>query len=220
MSNIVTVGYMTEGSTDKRFLETIIMKTVEEMAFHCEGQIDVYDPIFIGSPKNQDFIAQVINAAKTAYNSGIFILCVHVDSDHISDKNVMDRKITPAIDALNEFTDGICKVVVPIVPVTMSEAWILADKELFKAEIGTSLSDESLKINKNPETVANPKALIEEALRIAQEDLPRRRDKLTIGELYQPIGQKISIEKLNNLSSFQKFKKSLEEAFKALNYKN
>ncbi|MFI5140639.1 MAG: hypothetical protein ACHQIM_22670, partial [Sphingobacteriales bacterium] len=156
--------------------------------------------------------------AKEAFNTGIFILCVHADADQIDDSHVFNYKIIPAIKSIQKNPDGICKIIVPIVPITMSESWMLADKELFKSEIGTTLSDETLNINRPPELMANPKALIENALRIAQESLPGRRFKLTIGELYQPIGQKISIEKLNSLNSFKKFKAAIEVAFKELNY--
>ena len=218
MSNIITVGYITEGSTDKRFLETIIKKTVEEIAFNCEGQIDVYDPVYLNPSKEDSFISGAINAARKAFNNGIFILCIHVDSDSSKDINAFENKINPSIIAIKEIADKICKVIVPIVPITMSESWMLADKELFKNELGTTLSDENLNINRHPETIADPKALIENALRIAQEHLPKRRFKVTIGELYQPIGQKVSIEKLNNLNSFKKFKTAVESAFKELNY--
>ncbi len=218
MSNIVTVGYITEGSTDRRFLETIIKNTVEDIAFNCEGQIDVYDPIFLNVPKSANFIDKVTYAAQAAFENGIFILCIHVDADDTDDINVRKYKITPAINAINETPEGKCGIIAPIVPITMSESWMLADKDLFKNEINTSLSEEELEINRHPESIADPKMVIENALRIAQEHLPKRRLQLTIGELYQPIGQKIKIEKLENLESFKKFKSAIESAFRELNY--
>ena len=61
---------------------------------------------------------------------------------------------------------------------------------------------------------------IENALSIAQAHLPKRRKKILIEDLYQPIGQKVAIEKLETLSSFNKFKISVEEALRKLNYLN
>jgi hypothetical protein len=218
MSNIITVGYITEGSTDKRFLETIIKKTVEDIAFNCEGQIDVYDPVFL-DPSNEDsFISSVVSAARKAFQNGIFILCVHTDSDNARDINAFENKITPSIVAVKEVADRICKIIVPIVPITMSESWMLADKNLFKNELGTTLSDQDLNISRHPESIADPKSVIENALRIAQQNLPKRRFRLTISELYQPIGQKIDMQSLETLSSFRKFKLSVENAFRELNY--
>jgi hypothetical protein len=218
MSNIVTVGYITEGSTDRRFLETIIKKTIDEIAFQCDGEINVYDPIFLEIPKTQNFIEKALSAAKLAFTNGVFILCVHTDADDFGNSTVMTHKINPAIAAIQNVTQEICKNIVPIIPITMSEAWMLADKELFKNEIGTILSDEELNINKHPEKISNPKTIIEEALRISQSNLPKRRFKLTIGDIYQPLGQKLTIEKLNHLDSFKNFRLSVENAFKALNY--
>ncbi|MCO6491039.1 MAG: hypothetical protein J5I98_21660 [Phaeodactylibacter sp.] len=48
MSNIVTIGFVTEGTTDVRFLENIIKRAFEEIAFDCSGEIEVYDPINLG----------------------------------------------------------------------------------------------------------------------------------------------------------------------------
>jgi hypothetical protein len=217
VSNIITVGYIVEGPTDKRFLEAIIKKTVEEIAFDCDGQIDVYDPVFL-EVKKDNFISLALAAAHAAFNNGIFILCIHTDSDHHNDNVALENKIGPALKAIEACEEPLCKIVVPIIPITMSESWMLADKELFKNEIGTTLSNETLNLNRDPESIADPKGLIEEILRIAQEHLPQRRFKLTIGELYQPMGQKLKIQKLNRLTSFQKFKSNLENAFKELNY--
>ena len=101
----------------------------------------------------------------------------------------------------------------------MLEAWTLADKELLKKEIGTTKSDNDLGINRYPEGIGDPKQTIKEAIRIAREDLTKRRRKdLTINELYLPIGQKIEIEKLDILPSFIKFKDSIRASFRTLNY--
>jgi len=101
----------------------------------------------------------------------------------------------------------------------MTEAWMLSDKELLKAEIGTSKSDAELGIQKSPEVYPDPKQVIEMAIRIARQDLTRRyRRKLTIAELYSLMGQKIALNKLKNLSSYQKFKEAVRDAFNSLNY--
>ena len=114
--------------------------------------------------------------------------------------------------------DDYCKILTPVIPVRMMEAWMLADKELLKSEIGTTKSDNDLKINRDPETIADPKAVIEEAIRIAQSDLPKRRQRLTISDLYAIIGDKISINKLLSLDSYQKFQDEVRATYRTLNY--
>ena len=102
----------------------------------------------------------------------------------------------------------------------MTEAWMLADKELLKEEIGTTMSNTDLGINRSPESIADPKETIKNALDIAQSHLSGRRSRINIGDLYQPIGQKITMEHLEKLESFNKFKLSVENALKKLKYLN
>ena len=80
----------------------------------------------------------------------------------------------------------------------MIESWMLADKELLKKEIGTVKTDFDLGISKRPEEYKNPKKIIEDAIRIAGLDITKRRRKdLLVRDLYSIIGQKISLNKLN-----------------------
>jgi hypothetical protein len=218
MSNIVTIGYSTEGTTDQRFLETIIKRTIEDVASECQGEIYVFDPIYYKFPKPGNFVKGILSLASEAHENGIFILCVHADADDFNVNNVMNFKIKPAFEEVNKIQDNVCKNIVPIIPVTMSEAWMLADVELLKNEIGTDLSDKELDFHRHPETIANPKAVIENAIRITQEQFSKKRYKITIGEIYQSIGQQLDIDKLNTLKSYQLFKTEVIKAFKALNY--
>ena len=57
-------------------------------------------------------------------------------------------------------------------------------------------------------------------IRISKEDLTKRkRNKgLYISDLYQIIGQKIDLSELEKLSSYNKFKQSLIEKLKELNF--
>jgi len=221
VSNILTIAYTTEGSTDQRFLKSIIAKVFEEVAFGCQDSIDVFDPVFIRLPKKADFIRDLVEVSVEAYKIGSNVLCVQVDADGKSDQQVTQFKLNPAFTAIERQHDNVsCKNLVAIIPIQMTEAWMLADKDLLKFEIGTDLSDTDLGISRPPELIADPKRNIENALSIAQAHLPKRRNKILIEDLYQPIGQKVAIEKLLMLSSFNKFKLSVEEALRKLNYLN
>jgi len=137
-----------------------------------------------------------------------------------TDAKVFNDRINPAFNAVKNLPgEYVCKNLVATVPVQMTEAWILSDKVLLKAEIGTGNSYVELGIHKSPEVYADPKQTIEAAIRIARLDLTRRRrHKLTIAELYLPIGQKVSLNKLENLPSYQKFKEAVRIAFQELGY--
>lgn len=221
MSNILTIAYTTEGSTDQRFLKSIISKVFEDAAFGCQGTIDIFDPIFIKFPKKADFVRDLMEVSAEAHSIGINVLCVHVDADDKSDEQVKQFKLNPAFTAIEKQQKNVsCKNLVAIIPIHMTEACMLADKDLLKDEIGTDMSNTDLGISRPPEMIADPKKNIENALSIAQAHLPKRRKKILIEDLYQPIGQKVAIEKLETLSSFNKFKISVEEALRKLNYLN
>lgn len=221
MSNILTIGYYTEGQTDERFLHNIIRKTFEALVLNCNSLIDVYEPMPLKLEKKTNFVSDAILAGRQAFKRGINVLCFHIDSDSDSPQAVLDNKINPAYEAIEAIEDlFICKNIVAVIPVYMTEAWMLADKQLLKEEIGTNMSDEDLGLTRHPENIANPKATIEKVLEIAQQNLPKRRSRLTIGELYQTIGQSIPLEKLETLNSYREFKSSAVEALKKLNYLN
>jgi hypothetical protein len=219
MSNILIVGYTTEGNTDVRFLESVIRRTFEEIAFGCEGLIDIHSVIHIPTQKRK-YHEEIRIAAQKAFEIGVMTLCLHTDADDSSDWNAFESRINPALSGVVNERNNICKVLVPLVPIYMTEAWILADVDLLISEIGTGKTVTELGLNKDPESVADPKGLIEDAIRIAFADTTRRQRKriIKIDELYQLIGQKINLTKMHKLSSYIKFRKAVENAYISLNF--
>lgn len=219
MSKQVIIGFTIEGRTDIRFLASVIQRTFENVAFECSGQVEVL-PVQYIEKQNGNFIEVVKNYARQAEKMGVMVLCVHADADAATDADTFHHKIDPAFTAVNhEHGEDVCKNLVAIVPVQMTEAWMLSDKDLLKAEIGTNKNDVELGIHKVPEAYSDPKGVIKTAIRIARQDLTRRhRRELTIGELYSLIGQKIALNTLETLPSYKKFNKAVRGAFKELNY--
>lgn len=219
MTKQLIVGFCTEGTTDNRFLESIIQRTFEDVAFDCTGQIDIL-PVQLLDKEIGPFIDLVESYARKAVELGVMVLCIHTDADAATDEHCFTNKINPAFENIASLEDdNICKKLVPIVPIQMTESWMLAEKELLKKEIGTSKTDAELSINRNPENINNPKQVIENAIRIVVSGLTkRRRNQLKIGQLYLPIGQKIKLLSLENLNSYNKFKTSVQQAFIDLGY--
>ena len=215
----IIVALTTEGTTDSRFLESIIQRSFENAAFDCAGQIEVL-PVQYIEKQSGDFIEVVKLNAQLAGNSGVMVLCIHSDADDATDTNTFTDKINPAFTAVMDMQGKhICKSLVAIVPVHMTEAWMLSDTELLKAEIGTDKSDQEVGIDGSPEVYSDPKDIIEAVIRIARQDLTKRRRRdLTIGELYAPIGQKVSLDALENLPSYRKFREAVRDVLKNLNY--
>jgi len=217
----IFAGLFTEGKTDIRFLQSIVQKTLEAVAFDdCSGQFDIdLNPIEINKT-GLGFIEQVLAASKKGQEDFcMMILCVQADADRKTLNDTYQYKINPCQVTLEKQPENeYCKILVAIVPIQETEAWMLADKELLKEEIGTNKTDNELEINRFPETIANPKEVIEKAIQIARKNLTRKRRKdLTIADLYSSIGQKIDLEKLESLPSYQNFKENVKKAFKNLN---
>ena len=218
MSKQIIIGFTTEGTTDVRFLESVVQRSFEAVALECSEQIEVFPVLYI-EKQTGDFVQVVKTYAREAEKRGVMVLCVHTDADDATDAKTFNSKIIPAFTAVLNTNDDLCKNLVAIVPIQMTEAWMLSDKNLIKFEIGTDKSDVELGIDKFPEVYSNPKQVLEDAIRIARQDLTkRRRRELTIAELYSPIGHKLALNSLENLSSYQKFKEAVRWAFRKLNY--
>jgi hypothetical protein len=222
MSNFILAGLFTEGTTDNRFLSSVVERTLEDIAFDCTGDIETKVEIITINKTGLNFNEQVLAASKFAFDKfGILLLFVHTDSDSVTDELIFRTKIIPAQEIISTQDDNLyCKNIVAIVPIQMTESWMIADKELLKDEIGIEKTDAELEIHLNPESINNPKDLIEKIIRLSKEDLTkRRRNKgLNILELYQIIGQKIEMSELEKLSSYVKFKDSLINKLRELNF--
>lgn len=216
----IYIGLYSEGRSDDRFLVSIIRKAFDDVAFAAPGDFEFYiEPIHINRA-GLSYPQQVLVASEKGVEQfGILVLCIHKDSDNDSDHTAFATSINPSIELLERSSGRICKVAVPIVPIQMIEAWLLADLRLLKNAIGTSLSNEELGFSASPETLSNPKRVIEDAIRIVQSARTRRRRyDLSLSQLYMPLGDQIPIESLNRLSSFLKFKDSVKRAFISLNF--
>lgn len=211
MSQIITIGYIVEGSTDVRFLENIIRRTFEDVALLCEREIEIYSVTSIKAVRGNGFVEQIEEAIKDADKQGIEFVCIHCDADDRNDEHVQEHKIIPAFEACKNFSSEKNIKLLSLIPVYMTEAWMLADKTIFKDEISTRLDDHELGIDRPPESYNDPKNIIKEAIRISQQGIARRRQKLDIADLYSPLGQKISLEALKRLPSYQKFFQRIEE---------
>lgn len=211
------VGLTAEGSTDYRFLSSLVRRTYEELAFECKGDVEIASVQVVKVEKEQ-FAMALLKAAQLGHsNFGISILCVHADADTKATNERYNKLILPAIAKVIETEGEHCKNIVPIVPITEIESWMLADKESFKDEIGSTESDANLKIVGNPESFSDPKAKIEEAIRIEDQKRTRRRQKLSISDLYQPLGEKCSLDQLKNLSSYERFYEKARNSLVLLN---
>lgn len=216
----ITIGLNTEGKTDVRFLKSIVKRTFEGIAFDCRTDIEILDIVTVKAPKG-GFTQAMLEASREGVTQyGINILCIHADADSPDSKAVWNHKFVPFLKRLSEMDDkAYCKTVVPVIPVQMTEAWMLADKDLLRRILNAgNRTDQDLGIGKAPEAYADPKDRIAEALRIAQEGVSRRRYQVKINDLYGEIGRDIELDALRKLPSFNRFEQEVRSAFQEMNY--
>lgn len=222
MSKLLFAGFFAEGNTDIQFLKPVVEKTLRKVAFECKGQIEIELRTIQITKSGLSFVEQVKEASKTGVEEfGMMLLCVHTDADAKTDSQIQESKIEPAKDTLKALDEQeYCKIMVSIVPIQMTEAWMLADTDLLKEQIGIQQIDSELGLHKNPEEITNPKQLIQEVIRKAEAHKTKRRRKkeLDISELYQIIGESLDIKHLEKLTAYQKFEEELREALRELRF--
>ena len=217
MSNILQIAITTEGSTDNRFLSFIIQKTFENLALDCTSYIEVYEPQEI-EKINGPFVQNAVSLSKK-YNY-FQIICIHCDADDSTVTNVLKTKITPAIEGINSSEEECCKNIVAVVPVHMTESWMLANPVLIADRIDSSIPIVDLGLPKisQIETITDPKQTIINAINISEKKGRRKSRKLSISQLYSPISKELKLEDLRKLKSFQTFEERCREALIKLGY--
>lgn len=97
------VGLFAEGTTDLRFLEPIVQKTLDDIALNESNStidISIY-PILI-EKSGEPFINQVLLASSKGMNDfAMNILCIHADADDEYSQNTYNNRINPSLELLN-----------------------------------------------------------------------------------------------------------------------
>jgi hypothetical protein len=222
MNNTLVIAFYAEGTTDIRFLSKIILRTTEQIILNrSQSIISVLEPFPIEVEKMGNRVQEIRQAAAKAY--GYNILIIHADADYEIDEKAFKERINPGFESvqLDKTEEEFCKDLLAIVPVQMTEAWMLADKEALKEELGTQKNNRELGLSfplKQVEKIANPKSKIQEIIRIAFKDLPIHKRRIQISSLYSPLGQQVSLDILEKLPSYLKFKTNLTNILIKLNY--
>jgi len=211
------IGLIAEGTTDIRFLKSVIEKSIQELSWQCDNQVEIF-PIREIAAEGDGFVEKMLAASKCAWqNYGISALCIHADSDARTIDSVILNKFDPFISALKSMPEEeYCKHIIPTIPIQMIESWMLADKELLKRLINArDMSDADLGLDRAPESYADPKSTIENAIRRAMSEQPKKkRNQIGIADLYEILGNRLSLERLRTIPSFAKFEENVIIVFK------
>lgn len=223
MITLVTALYA-EGRTDERFLPVIIQRTLAQLLGQYGRDVtEVWEPMLVEpSKKLPTRVENILAVARQTH--GYHILMVHADSDSSEPKQAFQQRFEPGLRLVNQASirgEKVCAELIPIIPVQMTEAWMLADTNVLIDVIGTQLRAEALGVPlyaHQIEAISDAKQRLEEILQVALAEHPRRkRRQRSIKELYEPLGRQIRLNRLLELPSYQRFIKDVTDTLSRLN---
>lgn len=210
MSRIFRAGLGAEGKTDQRFLTNVIRRTFLDLLQEANYEVDVLDVSWLGIGKGKDgVLACILKAEK----ENLDIICLHADSDNRSRKDAFEKSILPGINA----RQGANLEIVPIIPTSETESWMLVDPQAICNLLGTEKTPTQLGFHGDPEKTNDPKSKLEKGLRLAYLET-RGFPQMVRAELYEPLGLRVSLDKLKTLDSYNEFYQKAREALVRLNF--
>lgn len=216
-----------EGSTDDRFLPTLIERLAEEIvAGSKEEMVQVHPTLILNNlmeAKLTGGAEQILEAARLASNCHILI--VHSDADNLSAEVRKEYNFDPGVARVAQAVgrgEKVCSHLLPLIPVRMMENWILADLEcLLNDVLSSGMKPSDLKLpqeirlptrTREIQSHVNPKATLRSIIAAASS-----RPRMDIGEIYEPMARAVRLERLRRLSAFQRFESDLKAKLRELN---
>ncbi len=214
-----------EGPSDHLFLPIVIQRTSRQLLEqHKQKEVRAL-PVKSIVPTRAGLgqAEYIVQAACRAVDCDALI--VHADADERTSERALRERYQPGyqqVQQMREHREQICKHLLPLVPIQMTEAWMLADQEtLLQRVIGTSMNAQSLCLPtraRQIEADADPKSTFNLAVQRAYQHRSRRHRHIDITSYYESLAQQIKLERLHFLPSYQQFVKDLTDTLKTLNF--
>ena len=194
MNRQLTWSIVADGGTD------LLLVPVIQWAIHrLDPDVEILEPEF---RKRRGSVEDFLRS----YNPGAMVIFVHRDAENFTLEN-----------RLREF-DGVTRTnVVPVVPVQMSEAWILFDGSAVARAAGSPSSHVSVPAIAEIETLRNPKERLDELLfQAAGAPAGRRGKNFKRSIVKRRVSVAAYIEDygpLENVPAFRRFQETLAERY-------
>lgn len=198
-----------EGSTDAALLPIL------RWAVRCDQRVREIESQFAAPsslPRAREGLTAKIRRAQELYPADL--LFVHRDTDRES-VEIRQTEIRNAVDAYNR---GL--VAVPVVPMRMTEAWLLIDEGAIRSAAGNprgSIALDSIPKISAIERIADPKAVLYDTLRTACGLRGRRLAKFNPQSASCLVAERIfDLTPLRRLGAFVEFESALRGALNHL----
>lgn len=206
-----------EGPTDQRFFPILIQRASRYVLAQHEQHLVEVLPVDIINTNAYTLEERILQAASLA--AGYHALIVHTDADNPTPEKALQERFYPGYELILQCTKSVCKDLLPIIPVYMTEAWMLADHEKLRKFLRTDLSLRNLGLSeraKQVESYRDPKLILNQVVRKVYPNQPQLWSRI-MGELYAELAPQISLERLKWVPSYQQFVKDLADTLKKLN---
>ena len=197
MRRQLTYAVVADGGTDKLLVPII------EWAIHAlDPEVEILEPEFRKrSGSIEDYLI--------VYKSSVMLIFVHRDAEKL-----------PLEERMKEFDSVVRSDVVAVVPVRMSEAWILFDGSAIARAAGSPSAEVPVPKFADIEGIANPKDLLDLLLFEAAGSPTGRRGKnfkRSMAERRVSVASYIAdYTPLEALSAFRQFQNSLAERYRCV----
>jgi hypothetical protein len=219
----------TDGNTNKdfNFLPQVILRTTENILLRhgrSSSEIDVQLPYF--RSKKETGVAEldqsILSVAREIF--GYHALIIHSDGDDRGYEKTLVERFQPGknlVLAAKNMREDVCVDLVPIIPVRMTEAWMLADPDALCTVLGTKTAAAMLGTPvqaKLVERELDPKAKLKLAIKAAYPGLSSRGEQRFRQKIFQELGSQISLKRLHEVPSYQFFVRELTDTLLTLNF--
>ena len=119
---MLTLALYCEGRTDERFLPILIQRTIEQVLLQRgRSVVDVLEPSIVRLEAS--FSSQAERSLTAArQTAGYHVLIVHADADYPTPRRALDERFLPGLNLVRHASGPKCEIVVPLIPVRMTEA--------------------------------------------------------------------------------------------------
>jgi hypothetical protein len=217
----LVLAFYAEGPSDEHFLPLIIQRTTEQLLVQRGRTIvDVLEPMVLKPSLDREATRaeRILAVARRA--SGYHALVVHADADHATPEHALNERIWPGFELVRQAREAVRHQLVPLIPVQMTEAWLLADPEALRVVVGTNLESHVLGLPDRAhqvESFPDPKQALNQVIQNALANRPRRRRRLDLNTVYEPLARQISLERLEGVPAYRRFVNDMSETLTALN---
>jgi hypothetical protein len=198
----LAVGFYGEGPREYGFLLPIVERSLQELLPHVDILMIPLDYVDV---LGLDQVDKIVRVAEETYGYGLVVF--HLDADAPDTEKAYLERFEPGYDEIHHSAanSNLNTDLVPVIPVRMTDAWMLVDFEAFREVVGTKLNAGELGFKERPhqvESIQSPKAVFADAVRRAR---PRRRRAIRLDSVYRPLALRISLDKLRQVPAYQVF---------------